>query len=82
MFSKLKRLLSVPGFGGGGAPSPPPPPPPPPEPPKMVDEAVVKARNDERKRANLAAGSAGTIKTGPQGLSDPANTAGKTLLGQ
>jgi hypothetical protein len=82
MLKNLKRTLSVPGFGGGGTPSPPPPPPPPPEPPKMVDEAVVKARTDERKRAALAAGSAGTIKTSPQGLTDTANTAGKTLLGQ
>lgn len=60
---------------------PPPPPPPPPEPPKEVDEAVSRARSDERRRARAAAGYSSTIASGDLGGA-PAMTAGKTLLGQ
>lgn len=75
----LRHLLSIPGFGSS-APAPPPPPPPPPTPPKKADEAVKQARSDEKKRAKLQAGQAGTIKTNPlTGVGDPITT--KTLLG-
>lgn len=67
-------------------PAPPPPPAPPPEPAKPVDPAVKQARSDEQKRARQRQGTAGTILTGPRGLTDEANTTGgyggKTLLGQ
>ena len=63
-------------------PAPPPPPPPLPAVPKEVDEAVKMSRNDERARARAAAGSASTIKTSSMGLTDPAATTKKQLIGQ
>ena len=69
-------------FSSPGIPAPPPLPPAPPPPPKDVDPEVQKAREDERRRARLAAGRSGTILTGGQGVTAPAYTAGKTLLGQ
>jgi len=80
MIKLLKRFLYMPGFGGGSAPAPPPPPPPPPPAPKKPDVAVQQARADEIKRSKLAAGQAGTNKTGGI-LTDEASTASKTLLG-
>ena len=62
-------------------PAPPPPPPPVPPPPTPVDPAVAKAGADARTRAIAAGGIGGTIVTGPQGLTAPASTAQKTLLG-
>jgi hypothetical protein len=79
------RLLSIlqylPGFGGGSSPPPPPPPPPPAPPPapKKPDIAVQQARADEIKRSKLAAGQAGTNKTGGV-LTEEASLAKKTLL--
>jgi hypothetical protein len=69
-------------FGGGGAPKPPAPPTPPPPAPTMASPVVQAARDDERKRARLAAGRASTILTGAQGLTVPAVTGQKSLLGQ
>jgi len=80
MINLIKRFLYIPGFGGGSTPAPPPPPPPPPLPPKKPDVAVQQARADEIKRSKLAAGQAGTNKTGGV-LADDASTANKTLLG-
>lgn len=66
---------------GGSAPKPPPAPPPPAAAPTMASPAVQAARDDERKRARLAAGRASTILTGAQGVMQTATTGGKTLLG-
>ncbi len=62
-------------------PAPPPVPPPPPEPPRAVDEAVQRARSDERRRATQATGYGSTLLSSGLGAA-PAMTAGKTLLGQ
>lgn len=62
-------------------PAPPPVPAEPAPPPKKTDEAVKRARDDERKRAQLATGLAGTNLTGGSGVTDPALTAGKKVLG-
>jgi len=48
----------------------------------MASPVVQAARDDEKKRARLAAGRASTILTGAQGLAAPAVTGVKTLLGQ
>ena len=71
-------LLFSPGMGGG-APAPPPAPAAPPIPPKKPDVAVQQARADEIKRSKLAAGQAGTNKTGGVLVAD-ASTSNKTLL--
>lgn len=63
-------------------PTPPPPPPPPPEAAKDTDPAIAKARQDERRRAQLAAGRQSTILTGGQGDTSDAKTMKKTLLGE
>jgi hypothetical protein len=60
-------------------PPPPAPPPPPPEPPRAVDEAVSRARSDERRRTRSAAGYSSTIAIGMAPAS--AETADQTLLG-
>ena len=67
-------------FGSPSVPAPPPPPPPPKPVAKKTDQAVQQARTDEQKRARVAAGQGGTIKTGGLGLLDEAVTT-KTLLG-
>lgn len=69
---------------GGGAPSvpaPPPPPAPPAPAPKRTDDAVIRARQQERNRAALAEGRSSTLLTTTEDLGT-ANTTGKTLLGQ
>lgn len=81
MWSFIRDLSFVPGFGGDVSPAPPPPPPPPPEPPKKTDEAVQQARSDEQKRARLRAGTGGAVKTGPLGTTSQASTTQRTLLG-
>lgn len=58
-------------------PEPVAPPPPPPEAPKPNDDAVLQARDDNRRRASAKTGYQGTILDGE--LSE-ANT-GKTILG-
>ena len=70
------------GSKAPSTPAPPPPPAPPKDPPKKADPAVQKARTDERTRAALAAGRDGDILTGAQGLSAPASTTKKKLLGE
>lgn len=46
-----------------------------------LDPAVKQAREDQKKKARASAGLNSTILTGSSGLA-PANTGGKTLLGQ
>lgn len=76
--------------GGGGlggmlagflAAQTPPPPPPPQAPPtlKIAKEAGVDASNNPSVKAAAMMG--GTLLTGPQGLTSPALTGKKTLLG-
>jgi len=48
--------------------------------PEQADAGVVAARDDERRRRRAAASQ--TILTSPRGLTAPAATAGKSLLGQ
>jgi hypothetical protein len=60
------------------APSPPPPPEPPP-PPTIVDPSVQ--QNEARDRARRKRGRAATMLTGLGGVSAPANTGTKMLLG-
>jgi hypothetical protein len=73
---------------GGKAPAPaplPPPPPlpdPPPPPPTPLDAGVRSVRTNVRRRAALAGGRRSTIATSAQGLTTPAATASKTLLGE
>jgi hypothetical protein len=65
-----------------GGPKPPPVPPPPPAPAREPDAAVQQARTDQQRRARAAQGYSSTIATGPMGLSSPASTGFKSLLGQ
>jgi len=74
----MKKLFTIPGFGGGSAPTPPPPPPPPEPVAKKADKDVQTARRDEMKQARLAAGQSGTVKTS---LGDTSATTTSTLLG-
>ena len=76
----LKMLSFVPGFGGGAAPTPPPPPAPVEPVAKKADPDVQTARRAEQKAARLAAGQAGTDKTGSLVQTADATTT-KTLLG-
>ena len=78
--TRISLLAYIPGFGGGGSPAPPPPPAAPPRAPRRTDAAVQTARAHELKRSKLAAGHAGTNKTGGV-LTDDASMANKTLLG-
>ncbi len=74
-------------FGGGAsAPKPVAPPKPAPVAPAVVapieaDSAAKAAGDDERRRARAASGRSDTNLTGGLGLSDKAQTGGKTLLG-
>lgn len=63
------------------APSAPPPPPPPPPAPSEEVEAVQSARDRERRRVLATQGRKSTMLTGPQGVTEAAPTAQKTLLG-
>jgi hypothetical protein len=56
--------------------------PPPPPSPSPADPAVSQAATDAMSRAKAAAGFGSTIATSPQGVTGPANTTLKTLLGQ
>mgnify|MGYP003653129795 CR=1 FL=1 len=77
---RLKKMFTVPGFGGGSSPAPPPPPPPLPPPPTKANPAVVQSREAEQRRLRQQRGVSGNIRTGPRPLAD-ATTADKTLLG-
>lgn len=68
---------------GSSAPTPTTPVLPPEAPPAAtpVDANVKKKREDVRRQAALASGRGTTILTSPLGLTDPATTAPKTLLG-
>lgn len=48
--------------------------------PEQADAGVVAARDDERRRRRAAASQ--TILTSPRGITAPAATTGKSLLGQ
>ena len=68
----------------GGAPPTPALPSPPPAPapvPQAQDPAVVRARTQSKQQAALAAGRGSTVLTSGLGLTTPATTAKKTLLG-
>jgi hypothetical protein len=55
---------------------------PPAPPPTPSDPAVSKAATDAMNRARAAAGYGSTILSSPQGVTGPASTTLKTLLGQ
>lgn len=61
-------------FSSGPSYTPPAPAAPPKQPPKMADEAVQKARGDERRRAAAMGGVAGTVATGARGILTEATT--------
>jgi hypothetical protein len=53
----------------------------PPKPPTIADPNVGKAANANRMKAALAAAGNNTVLTSPLGLTSPASTVKKTLLG-
>ena len=57
-------------------------PPPPPPPPTRDDAAVRRAALEERQRRSLAAGRASTIRTGGEGVTEPAPVRKTELLGE
>lgn len=63
------------------APKPPPPPVLPPSPAQDVERAVTDNMDRERRRRLATQGQSSTLLTGGQGLTGPATTAGKSLLG-
>jgi hypothetical protein len=66
----------------GGSPSAPPPAAALPEAPTTPEPTDVDQTARDRRRQRLAAGTTGTILTGPRGVVDGAATSTKTLLGQ
>jgi hypothetical protein len=69
--------------GGGGKGDNPPPPAPAPRPESAEAQAEVDAtRQRERRRQAMAGGQQSTVMTGGQGLTAPAATTSKSLLGQ
>lgn len=62
-------------------PTPPPLPPAAPPPPTEADPAVAQARSRSRTNAALGSARASTILTSTSGLTDPASTTKKSLLG-
>lgn len=65
---------------GGSAPTPPAVTVPPPI-PAVQSPQGIQAAKDTATRAQSAIGPAATINTGPNGLTSPASTGTKTLLG-
>lgn len=65
---------------GGSAPTPPAVTVPPPI-PTIQTPAAIQAGKSTATRAQSAVGPAATIDTGPNGLTTPASTGTKTLLG-
>ncbi len=55
-------------------------PPPPASAPRMMDEGVMRARGDEKRRLRMLAGRQSTLLTGGSGLTAPASTTA-TFLG-
>lgn len=70
------------GGGGGGKGSAPPPAPTPRPESAEAQAEVDNSRQKERRRQAMAMGKESTMLTGGQGLTAPAPTAGKSLLGQ
>lgn len=69
-------------FSSPKSPPPPPAPLPPPNPPVMANAQQQAAGQNQAARARAAgAEMSGTLATSPQGLTKPATTAQKTLLG-
>jgi len=62
--------------------APPMMPAPPPPPPTPVDKAATDAAARTRAQLAAASGFGSTIRTGGQGVTTPALTSNKTLLGQ
>lgn len=79
----LTSLVTPPklAFGGHAQPTPPSIPAPPPPPPMLQSPQGAAAADDARRRAAAASGYGGTIMTGPEGITTPATTSAKTLLG-
>lgn len=73
-------IAAVAGAATSSAMAPKPPPLPVP-PPVLQQPDGTAASNSVQQRAKAAFGAGATTFTGPQGLTDSANTAGKTLLG-
>jgi len=69
-------------FSAPKMPPPPPPPPAPPAAPTKVDGAVTQSRRNQKRRAKLQGGMAGTQKTSGQGVLKNAYTTKPTVLGQ
>ena len=69
------------GFSAPSMPSAPPPPAAPAPAPQLPDAGVQQAGQNQAQRAAAALGPMQTILTGPSGLSEPADTTYKTLLG-
>jgi hypothetical protein len=68
-------------MGGSSAPSAPPAVTTPPPIPMLQSPASVQASTTIAQRANAAIGPGAMDQTGPQGLTTPASTGTKTLLG-
>lgn len=66
------------------SPKTPAPPPPtlPPKPPEKVSEEDRKQRDEDKRRMRLLRGIMGTQRSGSGGLTAPAATTGKKLLGE
>jgi len=69
-------------FSPPSTPYAPPMPAPPPPPPTQVDKTVEDAAARTKAQLAAAGGFGGTIQTGGQGVTTPALTTNKTLLGQ
>jgi hypothetical protein len=67
-------------MGGSSAPSAPAVSVPPPIPTVQSPQGIQAAKTTQQ-RAQAATGPAATVVTGPNGLTQPANTGTKTLLG-
>jgi hypothetical protein len=80
----LGQAFMAAGAGGSNAPPPPPPVPPAANPPTFASGAVNTTAAAALAKSKAAAGSgmSNTDLTGPQGVTDGTNVAGKKLTGQ